>query len=150
VDNGLLDRLQEGNQDSHRRNPDQGRHRIVARSGVGDFERADVLIEGKKIVAVGPTSVRTPEVIDASGMIVMPGYSSPHIITSTRRCSAQSFPMAFLAILLEAIGRRKLWCRSSSKSDDRPGFPGATAAAPPVWDLGRVPYDPEDNYISES
>src|ERR1700685_2768797 len=41
---------------------------------VGDFDKADVLIEGKKIVAVGPNiSAGGASVIDASGTIVLPG-----------------------------------------------------------------------------
>src|SRR5438094_2102015 len=48
-------------------------------SKVGDFAQADVLIEGKKIVAVGPnlqTGGATP--IDARGRIVMPGFIDTH------------------------------------------------------------------------
>ena len=46
---------------------------------VGDFERADVLIEGGKISAVRP-NVDAPnaEVIDASKAIVMPGFVDTH------------------------------------------------------------------------
>src|SRR5882757_1712693 len=46
---------------------------------VGDFPQADVLIEGKKILAVGPNlqvSGATP--IEASGRIVMPGFIDTH------------------------------------------------------------------------
>src|SRR4051794_33800526 len=46
--------------------------------GVGDFEKADVLIEGKKIVAVGPNLDAGGEKIDCSGTIVMPGFISTH------------------------------------------------------------------------
>ena len=46
---------------------------------VGDFATGDVLIEGDKIVAVGPgLSNGEAEVIDASGMIVMPGFVDSH------------------------------------------------------------------------
>src|SRR5262249_28949769 len=46
---------------------------------VGDFEQADVLIEGGKISAVGPNiSAPNAEVIDASRMIVMPGLVDTH------------------------------------------------------------------------
>jgi 5-methylthioadenosine/S-adenosylhomocysteine deaminase len=44
----------------------------------GDFERADVLIEGKKIAAVQPNLKAEAEVIDASNMIVMPGFIDTH------------------------------------------------------------------------
>jgi cytosine/adenosine deaminase-related metal-dependent hydrolase len=46
---------------------------------VGDFERADVLIEGKKISAVRPNiSAPNAQVIDASKTIVMPGFVDTH------------------------------------------------------------------------
>ena len=47
-------------------------------SKVGDFEKADVLIEGKKIAAVGPNLGATAEVIDATDTIVMPGLIDTH------------------------------------------------------------------------
>jgi len=46
---------------------------------VGDFAKADVLIEGKKIVAVGPNlHAGGAAVIDARGRIVMPGFIDTH------------------------------------------------------------------------
>ncbi|HEX9864835.1 MAG TPA: amidohydrolase family protein [Acidimicrobiia bacterium] len=46
---------------------------------VGDFANADVLIDGDRIAAVGPNlAVNGAEVIDASGMIVMPGFVDSH------------------------------------------------------------------------
>jgi cytosine/adenosine deaminase-related metal-dependent hydrolase len=46
---------------------------------VGDFARADVLVEGKKILAVGPNlHAGAAAVIDASGRIVMPGFIDTH------------------------------------------------------------------------
>jgi 5-methylthioadenosine/S-adenosylhomocysteine deaminase len=46
---------------------------------VGDFTTADVLIEGGEIVEVGPgLAAEEAEVIDASGMIVMPGFVDSH------------------------------------------------------------------------
>ena len=46
---------------------------------VGDFEAADVLIEGSKISAVRPNiSAPNAEVIDASKSIVMPGFVDTH------------------------------------------------------------------------
>jgi 5-methylthioadenosine/S-adenosylhomocysteine deaminase len=46
---------------------------------VGDFAIADVLIVGDEITAVGPNLEATDaEVIDASGMIVMPGFVDSH------------------------------------------------------------------------
>jgi len=49
-------------------------------SQVGDFEKADVLIQGKKIVSVGP-NVPAPAhalIVNAAGMIVMPGFIDTH------------------------------------------------------------------------
>jgi 5-methylthioadenosine/S-adenosylhomocysteine deaminase len=46
---------------------------------VGDFEQADVLVEGGKVSAVRPNiSAPNAEVIDASRMIVMPGFVDTH------------------------------------------------------------------------
>jgi len=69
--------------------PDTGRNgrRYVIRNGavmsmdgqVGDFARADVLIEGKKILAVGPSlNAGNAAEIDATGRIVMPGFIDTH------------------------------------------------------------------------
>ena len=47
---------------------------------LGDFQSADVLVEGSKIVEVRPSieNVADCEVIDASNMIVMPGFVDTH------------------------------------------------------------------------
>jgi 5-methylthioadenosine/S-adenosylhomocysteine deaminase len=46
---------------------------------VGDFVQADVLVEGAKIVAVGPNlSVGDAAVMQANGRIVMPGFIDTH------------------------------------------------------------------------
>jgi len=63
--------------------------RILLRGGivlsldpkVGDFEKADVLIEGKRIAAVGPNltaAATSAVVVDASDRIVMPGFIDTH------------------------------------------------------------------------
>src|SRR5713101_4444203 len=68
---------------------DSGRpgRRYVIRGGsvmsmdpkVGDFVRADVLVEGKKILKVGPNlHAGDADVIDATGRIVMPGFIDTH------------------------------------------------------------------------
>jgi 5-methylthioadenosine/S-adenosylhomocysteine deaminase len=68
---------------------DSGRpgRRYVIRNGavmsmdaqVGDFVNADVLIEGKKILAIGPNlHVGNADEIDARGRIVMPGFIDTH------------------------------------------------------------------------
>ena len=45
---------------------------------VGDFDRADVLIEGARIVAVRPDIQASATVIDAANTIVMPGFCDSH------------------------------------------------------------------------
>ena len=47
-------------------------------SRLGDFDQADVLIEGSKIAAVGPNLQASATVIYASNMIVMPGFIDSH------------------------------------------------------------------------
>jgi cytosine/adenosine deaminase-related metal-dependent hydrolase len=69
--------------------PDTGRsgRRYVIRNGavmsmdrqVGDFARADVLVQGSKILPVGPNrSAGNAAEIDATGRIVMPGFVDTH------------------------------------------------------------------------
>jgi 5-methylthioadenosine/S-adenosylhomocysteine deaminase len=62
-------------------------HRYIIQGGsvmsmdpaVGDFVQADVLVEGKKILAVGPNlGASGAQPIDASGRIVMPGFIDTH------------------------------------------------------------------------
>ncbi|HKZ20020.1 MAG TPA: amidohydrolase family protein [Acidimicrobiia bacterium] len=46
---------------------------------LGDFSKGDVVIEGEEIVAVGPGQANGEvDVIDATGMIVMPGFVDTH------------------------------------------------------------------------
>lgn len=65
----------------------QPNRRVLIRGGmvysvdpaVGNFARGDVLLEGTKISAVGPSLNATADVtIDAQGMIVMPGFIDTH------------------------------------------------------------------------
>src|SRR3954468_23644556 len=69
--------------------PDMGRpgRRFIIRNGavmsmdpqVGDFPRADVLVDGKKILAIGPNlAAGNAAEIDATGRIVMPGFIDTH------------------------------------------------------------------------
>lgn len=49
---------------------------------VGDFARADILIDGQKIAAIGPDlGASADEVIDGSGHVVTPGLVNAHIHT---------------------------------------------------------------------
>jgi 5-methylthioadenosine/S-adenosylhomocysteine deaminase len=60
--------------------------RVLLKGGVvltmdprlGDFERGDVLIEGSKIAGVGVTLPANATVVDASNMIVLPGFIDTH------------------------------------------------------------------------
>jgi cytosine/adenosine deaminase-related metal-dependent hydrolase len=45
---------------------------------IGDFAKADVLIRGTKIVSVQPNISASAKVIDASNMVVMPGFVDTH------------------------------------------------------------------------
>jgi 5-methylthioadenosine/S-adenosylhomocysteine deaminase len=63
------------------------RNRTLLRNGcvitvdkeLGNFRRADVLIEGTTIAAIGPDlGVSDAEIIDASNMVVMPGFIDSH------------------------------------------------------------------------
>jgi cytosine/adenosine deaminase-related metal-dependent hydrolase len=64
-----------------------GRNRYLIKGGavmsmdpaVGDFASADVLVEGKKILAVGPNlQAHGMPAIDARGKVVMPGFIDTH------------------------------------------------------------------------
>jgi 5-methylthioadenosine/S-adenosylhomocysteine deaminase len=63
-----------------------GSNRILLKGGIvltldralGDFETADVLIEGAKIAAVGRDLKADAQTIDASNTIVMPGFVDTH------------------------------------------------------------------------
>jgi len=57
----------------------QGGTVLTMDTTLGNFRNADVLIEGTKIAAVGPNlSSDGAEVIDATNMIVMPGFIDTH------------------------------------------------------------------------
>ncbi len=157
------DRDDRGRGEGHGRDPGRGGEgrRYVLRGGVvlsldpkvGDFEEADVLIEGRKIVAVGPNLGASGHVIDCRGMIVMPGMVSTHnhqyeaiqrsiiadgLIVFAGDSDQQQTSTA--NALYEAYGTvvQSIWTAG------RIG-----PANNPQWDLGRSPYDPEDCYIAE-
>src|SRR6266851_9295858 len=57
----------------------RGGHVTSMDPAVGDFVKADVLVEGKKILAVGPNlHAGGADEIDARGKIVMPGFVDTH------------------------------------------------------------------------
>jgi cytosine/adenosine deaminase-related metal-dependent hydrolase len=76
-----LDRLVRSQSDPNRRVLLQGGIVLSLDRSVGDFEKADVLIEGKKISAVGPSlasAARSAIVVNATDRIVMPGFVDTH------------------------------------------------------------------------
>ncbi len=114
-------------------------------TSVGDFEQADVLIDGRLIAAVGPDiSAPDAEVVDCSGTIVMPGFITTHhhqYETLQRSIIADgllfgNWPQeSYISVV------QNIWTAGRIPDPDNPGqF---------LWDLGRVPYDPEDCYLSE-
>src|SRR5947207_1516659 len=121
---------------------DGRRRRILLRGGVvltldarlGDFEKADILIDGKTIA----------EIVDCSGTIVMPGFvTTHHHMYETLQRSM--IPDGLL---------QGAWPQESYNSVVQNIWTAGRIADPQnpssfVWDLGRSPYDPEDCYISE-
>jgi cytosine/adenosine deaminase-related metal-dependent hydrolase len=110
---------------------------------IGDFEKADVLIEGSKIVAVQPNIDAAAQVVDCRGMIVMPGFIDTH---------HHQYQTIQRAVIPDGL--------LGSFAPPGIDWPQETYASvaiaiwtngqiPGVWDLGRSPYDPEDCYISE-
>jgi 5-methylthioadenosine/S-adenosylhomocysteine deaminase len=136
----------------HRR-PPRGR-RVLIKGGVvltmdptiGDFEQADVLIDGSKIAMVRPNIRAAAQVVDARGMIVMPGFIDTHhhqYETIQRANNADGN--------LQWAGANPVWPQEGYGTVvQRIWTTGRIEIGNDViWDLGRSPYDPEDNYISE-
>ena len=73
-----LDQLKRAERDPNHRILLKGGMVLSLDPGVGDFESGDVLIGGKKILAVGRNLNATASVLDASGMIIMPGFVDTH------------------------------------------------------------------------
>src|ERR1700730_14982277 len=132
---------------------DGRKRRILLRGGVvlsldprvGDFEKADVLIDGKLIADVGPSiSAPDAEVVDCSGTIVMPGFiTTHHHQYETLQRSVIADGLLARAWPHEPYGSvvQNIW--TAGRIPD-PKNPNSF-----IWDLGRVPYAPEDCYISE-
>jgi cytosine/adenosine deaminase-related metal-dependent hydrolase len=104
---------------------------------VGDHRRADVLIEGEKIAAVGRGITADAQVIDASDRIVLPGFIDTH---------HHQYETLQRAIIADGL-LQGTWPQQSYGSVVQNIF--TTGRIPGVFDLGRSPYDPEDCYISE-
>src|SRR5882724_11923466 len=98
---------------------------------VGDFPQADVLVEGKKIVAVGPNlNAGGAAVIDARGRIVMPGFVDTH---------HHQFETALRSFLADGI---LINDQSHTPSGDITYFEFILLTFAPV-------YRPQDVYINE-
>ncbi|HET9361514.1 MAG TPA: amidohydrolase family protein [Vicinamibacterales bacterium] len=132
---------------------DGSKRRILLRGGVvlsldtkvGDFERADVLIDGKRIAQIAPSvSAADAEVIDCAGTIVMPGFiTTHHHQYETLQRSIIADGLLGGAWPMESYGSvvQNIWTAGRIADPKDPSrF---------IWDLGRVPYDPEDCYISQ-
>src|SRR5438128_3894531 len=98
---------------------------------VGDFAKGDVLMQGKKILAVGPNlHAGDADVIDATGRIVMPGFIDTH---------HHQFETALRSFLANGI-----------LINDGSGSPSANPTYYEYILLKFAPvYRPEDVYISE-
>jgi 5-methylthioadenosine/S-adenosylhomocysteine deaminase len=71
--------LPKGSGEAGRRMLIKGGHVLSMDPAVGDFAEADVLVSGRTIEAVGPDlEAGGAEMIDAAGMIVMPGFIDTH------------------------------------------------------------------------
>ena len=122
---------------------DARKRRILLRGGVvltldpkvGDFENADVLIDGTRIADVRPGIVAADaEVVDCSGTIVMPGFVTTHhhqYETLQRSIIADgvlagAWPQETYSSVVQSI-----WTAGRIADPRNPGrF---------IWDLGRVP-----------
>jgi 5-methylthioadenosine/S-adenosylhomocysteine deaminase len=83
---------------------------LTVDKNIGNFHKADVLIEGTKIAAVGPDiSAADAETIDASNAIVMPGFidTHRHIWEGILRNIATDFPLegdvSYLTFVLNVL-----------------------------------------------
>src|SRR4051812_20771080 len=115
---------------------------VLTLESTGDFENADVLIEGKKIVAIGPNLGGGGEQIDCSGTIVMPGFISTH---------HHQYETPARSVIPDGL-LTGTWPQESYGSVVQniwtAGRIGGTGGAF-IWDIGRPPMDPEDVYLAE-
>jgi len=120
---------------------------------VGDFEKADVLIQGKKIIAVQPNIKASAKVVDCTGLIVMPGFITTHhhqYQTMMRSILSDGY-IVFPDTPAQPEQQSGAWnfeaYNTVVQSIWTAGRIGTAAA--PLWDLGAPPIHPEDCYIAE-
>lgn len=121
-------------------------HRVLLKGGivlsldpaVGDFEKADVLIEGKKIKEVRPNiHASSAQVVDCRGMIVMPGFVTTH---------HHQYETLMRSVIPDGL-LQGAWPQESYGSVVQNIWTAGRIL--PDWDLGRPTFDPEDAYLSE-
>ena len=124
--NATLERLKSAERDPA--------HRVLLKGGmvlsldpkVGDFAHGDVLIEGKKILAVGRNLGTAALVVDAAGMIIMPGFVDTH---------HHQYETILRGILADGV--------LGSPGDGKKTYQGV------IQGVFTPVYQPEDAYISE-
>src|SRR5262249_15542212 len=121
-----LDQLTRVERDPNRRILLRGGIVLSLDSGVGDFETGDVLIGGKKILAIGRNLNATGLVVDAAGMIVMPGFVDTH---------HHQYETILRGILADGV--------LGSPNDGKKTYQGI------IQGVFTPVYQPEDAYISE-
>ena len=109
-------------------------HRVLLKGGVvlsldpqvGDFPSGDVLVEGKKILAVGRNLSTAALVVDAAGMIIVPGFVDTH---------HHQYETILRGILADGV--------LGSPGDGKKTYQGV------IQGVFTPVYQPEDAYISE-
>ncbi len=103
---------------------------------LGDFVQADVLIEGGRIASVARDISADANVVDARGMIVMPGFIDTH---------HHQYETIQRAVIADGVLRGD-WPEHTYMSVVQQIW---TQGRNAQFDLGHSPYTPEDNYICE-
>jgi 5-methylthioadenosine/S-adenosylhomocysteine deaminase len=122
-----LDRLKRAERDPAHRTLLKGGIVLSLDPKLGDFDTGDVLIEGKKILAVG-RNLDAPAalVVDARGMIVMPGFVDTH---------HHQYETILRGILADGV--------LGTPNDGKKTYQGV------IQGIFTPVYQPEDAYISE-
>jgi 5-methylthioadenosine/S-adenosylhomocysteine deaminase len=120
---------------------------------VGDFEKADVLVEGKKIIAVQPNIHANARVVDCTGLIVMPGFITTHhhqYETVQRAIIADGY-ITFADNPPQPEQQSTDWNYEAYSTVVQNIWTSGRigSASAPLWDLGAPPQHPEDCYIAE-